>query len=121
MVWADSTCHVHWQWHAVSRERKVTLQAAVTRVTPFCAATALQNLPPDADKLFLYEKFSPYGAILSVKVRCQWVQGVAANVQSEHPAGSSLLCQSEECVERTPSTALAGNSGTIIQSKTVRG
>lgn len=28
----------------------------------------LQNLPPDADKLFLYEKFSPYGAILSVKV-----------------------------------------------------
>lgn len=29
---------------------------------------ALQNLPVDADKLFLYEKFSPYGAILSVKV-----------------------------------------------------
>jgi RNA recognition motif-containing protein len=28
----------------------------------------LQNLPTDADKLFLYEKFSPYGAILSVKV-----------------------------------------------------
>jgi RNA recognition motif-containing protein len=28
----------------------------------------LQNLPPDADKLFLYEKFSPFGAILSVKV-----------------------------------------------------
>jgi RNA recognition motif-containing protein len=27
-----------------------------------------QNLPPDADKLFLYEKFSPFGAILSVKV-----------------------------------------------------
>lgn len=29
---------------------------------------APQNLPVDADKLFLYEKFSPYGAILSVKV-----------------------------------------------------
>jgi RNA recognition motif-containing protein len=28
----------------------------------------LQNLPSDADKLFLYERFCPYGAILSVKV-----------------------------------------------------
>jgi RNA recognition motif-containing protein len=39
------------------------LGAAVMRAVLF-----LQNLPPDADKLFLYEKFSPYGAILSVKV-----------------------------------------------------
>ena len=27
------------------------------------------NLPPDTSKLFLYEMFSPFGAILSVKVR----------------------------------------------------
>lgn len=34
----------------------------------FACCWPTQNLPTDADKLFLYEKFSPYGAILSVKV-----------------------------------------------------
>ena len=29
----------------------------------------VKNLPQDADKLYLYEKFSPYGGISSVKVR----------------------------------------------------
>lgn len=29
---------------------------------------SLQNLPLEADNLFMYETFSPYGAILSVKV-----------------------------------------------------
>ena len=29
----------------------------------------VKNLPPEADKLFLYEKFAPYGGISSVKVR----------------------------------------------------
>ena len=28
----------------------------------------IKNLPPDADKLYLYERFAPHGAILSVKV-----------------------------------------------------
>ncbi|GAX80990.1 hypothetical protein CEUSTIGMA_g8425.t1 [Chlamydomonas eustigma] len=28
----------------------------------------VKNLPPDADRLFLYEKFAPFGAILSVKI-----------------------------------------------------
>lgn len=28
----------------------------------------VKNLPPEADKLFLYERFAPHGAILSVKV-----------------------------------------------------
>lgn len=35
---------------------------------PVSASLYIKNLPTDADKLFLYEKFSPYGAILSVKV-----------------------------------------------------
>lgn len=35
---------------------------------PVSASLYIKNLPLDADKLFLYEKFSPYGAILSVKV-----------------------------------------------------
>jgi hypothetical protein len=26
------------------------------------------NMPPDADKLYLYERFAPHGAIVSVKV-----------------------------------------------------
>ena len=29
----------------------------------------VKNLPQDADKLYLYEKFAPYGGISSVKVR----------------------------------------------------
>mmetsp|Transcript_38000 Transcript_38000/g.84623 ORF Transcript_38000/g.84623 Transcript_38000/m.84623 type:complete len:438 (+) Transcript_38000:224-1537(+) len=32
------------------------------------ASLYVRNLPPEADKVFLYEKFSPFGAILSVKV-----------------------------------------------------
>ena len=28
----------------------------------------VKNLPPDADRLFLYEKFAPFGAVVSVKV-----------------------------------------------------
>lgn len=32
------------------------------------ASLYVKNLPPLADKLFLYEKFAPFGAILSVKV-----------------------------------------------------
>lgn len=28
----------------------------------------VKNLPPEADKLFLYERFAPHGAVLSVKV-----------------------------------------------------
>lgn len=33
-----------------------------------CLFTGLQNLPIEADRLFLYERFAPFGAILSVKV-----------------------------------------------------
>lgn len=33
-----------------------------------CPASLPQNLPLNADKLFLYERFAPFGAILSVKV-----------------------------------------------------
>ena len=29
----------------------------------------VKNLPQDADKLYLYEKFAPFGGISSVKVR----------------------------------------------------
>lgn len=29
----------------------------------------VKNLPPEADKLYLYEKFAPYGGISSVKVQ----------------------------------------------------
>ena len=32
------------------------------------ASLYIKNLPADADRLFLYEKFAPFGAILSVKV-----------------------------------------------------
>jgi len=36
-------------------------------------------MPDDADKLYLYEKFAPFGAIHSVKVRpltvCVWKGG----------------------------------------------
>jgi hypothetical protein len=37
--------------------------------TALTAPSALQNLPADADKLYMYERFAPHGAILSVKVR----------------------------------------------------
>lgn len=43
------------------------LTALVSPSTTVCHVL-FQNLPTDADKLFLYEKFSPFGAILSVKV-----------------------------------------------------
>ena len=32
------------------------------------ASLYVKNLPAEADRLFLYEKFAPYGAILSIKV-----------------------------------------------------
>lgn len=32
------------------------------------ASLYVKNLPPEADKLFLYERFAPFGAIVSVKV-----------------------------------------------------
>lgn len=35
---------------------------------PLSSSLYIKNLPPDADKLFLYENFATYGAILSVKV-----------------------------------------------------
>ncbi|KAF6236926.1 hypothetical protein COO60DRAFT_1632412 [Scenedesmus sp. NREL 46B-D3] len=42
--------------------------AAANSAKPVSSSLYIKNLPPDADKLFLYEKFSPFGAILSVKV-----------------------------------------------------
>eukprot|EP00983_Pelagomonas_calceolata_P005264 171963-Pelagomonas_calceolata.AAC.1 len=33
----------------------------------------VKNMPEDADKLFLYEKFAPFGAIHSVKVGNEYV------------------------------------------------
>ncbi len=35
---------------------------------PGSSSLYVKNLPPEADKLYLYEKFAPYGAILSVKI-----------------------------------------------------
>ena len=38
------------------------------------ASLYIKNLPLDADRLFLYEKFAPFGAVLSVKVsRLKWL------------------------------------------------
>lgn len=46
------------------------MPSQVPQVTLSVASLYVKNLPLDADRLFLYEKFAPYGAILSVKVLC---------------------------------------------------
>jgi len=40
----------------------------------------LQNLPDDATKLLLYERFAPFGAILSVKVLTDPQSGTSRGV-----------------------------------------
>lgn len=40
----------------------------------------IKNLHPDADKLFLYERFAPYGAILSVKILYDTQTGLCRGV-----------------------------------------
>lgn len=35
---------------------------------PASSSVYVKNLPPEADKLFLYEKFAPHGGISSLKV-----------------------------------------------------
>ena len=37
------------------------------------------NMPPDADKLYLYERFAPHGAIVSVKVTIRAGQTVSGD------------------------------------------
>lgn len=64
-----------------------------------CASLYVKNLPPETDKLWLYERFAPHGAILSVKVlleenshRCRGVgfvnyadsQGALNAIQNVH-------------------------------------
>ena len=44
--------------------------APVAQVSLSVASLYIKNLPLDADRLFLYEKFAPYGAVLSVKILC---------------------------------------------------
>lgn len=46
-------------------------QGAALATVCVCAGPSsvyIKNLPPDADKLFLYQRFAPHGAIQSVKV-----------------------------------------------------
>ncbi|KAI8471201.1 MAG: hypothetical protein J3K34DRAFT_458441 [Monoraphidium minutum] len=40
------------------------------QLIPKSSSLYVKNLPLDADKCFLYERFAPYGAIMSVKVLC---------------------------------------------------
>lgn len=40
----------------------------------------VKNLPPEADKLYLYEKFAVYGAISSVKVLTDEMSGICKGV-----------------------------------------
>mmetsp|Transcript_27234 Transcript_27234/g.68544 ORF Transcript_27234/g.68544 Transcript_27234/m.68544 type:complete len:429 (-) Transcript_27234:339-1625(-) len=47
--------------------------------TPY-TSLYVKNLPPEADKLFLYEKFAPHGAIASVRVMTDDATGVCKGV-----------------------------------------
>lgn len=47
--------------------------------TPY-TSLYVKNLPPEADKLFLYEKFAPHGAIASVRVMTDDVTGTCKGV-----------------------------------------
>lgn len=49
-------------------------------VIPRSSSLYVKNLPADADKCFLYEKFAPYGAIMSVKVLCDPETGACRGV-----------------------------------------
>ena len=63
-------------------------QAAAQRQTTeahVSSSVYVKNLPQDADKLFLYEKFAPYGGISSVKVR--------ATSQGH----CQVICMSKQC------------------------
>lgn len=47
---------------------------------PKSSSLYVKNLPGDADKCFLYERFAPYGAIMSVKVLCDQDTGICKGV-----------------------------------------
>lgn len=40
-----------------------------------CLCRYVKNLPPEADELYLYQKFSPHGALISCKIKIDPVTG----------------------------------------------
>lgn len=56
----------------------------------------IKNLPPEADKLFLYERFAQHGAVISVKVLPDETTGQCKGVGFVNyavPAGAMLAVQ----------------------------
>ena len=58
---------------------------------PQATSLYIKNLPPEADKLFLYERFAPHGGIASVKVGalCCAAPDVRLRVCCQGTGGSS--------------------------------
>lgn len=44
------------------------------------ASIYIKNLPPEANKLFLYENFAPFGAVTSVKILTDDTNGLCKGV-----------------------------------------
>jgi RNA recognition motif. (a.k.a. RRM, RBD, or RNP domain) len=75
---------------------------------PQTSSVYIKNLPPEADKLYLYERFAPHGPISSVKASSRgrsfaaygWghVSGSGGpnHVQTHHPL-STFWAQTSEC------------------------
>lgn len=54
---------------------------------PRSSSLYVKNLPPEADKCFLYERFAPFGAIMSVKVRGEGAERRAQRAQRAQREG----------------------------------